>query len=158
MTPEAPEGLIREATEADAEVLARLLNDFNAEFDEETLPSEDLARRYRELLSTGEVRVLLSGEGPDGFAQLHLQGSVYTEGPEAYLGELYVVPEKRGQGLGRALMDAAMDAARAAGAEHMSLVTGETDVAARGLYESKGFTNREGSPDGPVMLYYERDL
>jgi hypothetical protein len=39
-----------------------------------------------------------------------------------------------------------------------SLGTSEDDVAARALYESAGFTNREGSPDGPTMLYYERDL
>jgi hypothetical protein len=33
-----------------------------------------------------------------------------------------------------------------------------SDTAARALYESAGFTNREGSEDGPRMLYYERDL
>ncbi len=26
------------------------------------------------------------------------------------------------------------------------------------LYESAGFTNREGKPDGPVMYVYEREL
>ena len=31
-------------------------------------------------------------------------------------------------------------------------------MAARALYESEGFTNREGRPDGPVMFFYERDL
>jgi hypothetical protein len=40
----------------------------------------------------------------------------------------------------------------------MDLGTGETDTAARALYESCGFTNREGGPDNPIMLYYERDL
>jgi hypothetical protein len=29
-------------------------------------------------------------------------------------------------------------------------------VAARALYESAGFTNRERGPQGPRMLYYER--
>ena len=33
----------------------------------------------------------------------------------------------------------------------MELGTSEDDVAARGLYESAGFTNREGRADGPVM-------
>jgi ribosomal protein S18 acetylase RimI-like enzyme len=51
-----------------------------------------------------------------------------------------------------------MDAAREAGATHIDLGTGETDTAARALYESCGFSNREGAPDGPRMLYYERDL
>lgn len=49
-------------------------------------------------------------------------------------------------------------AAREAGAIRMDLGTGETDTAARALYESCGFTNREGGPDNPIMLYYERDL
>jgi len=51
-----------------------------------------------------------------------------------------------------------MDAARERGAEHIDLTTGETDTAARALYESAGFTNREGGPAGPRMLYYERQL
>jgi hypothetical protein len=40
----------------------------------------------------------------------------------------------------------------------MELGTSEDDKAARALYESAGFTNREGNPDGPVMLFYEREL
>ena len=51
-----------------------------------------------------------------------------------------------------------MEEARAHGADMIDLGTARTDTAARGLYESAGFTNREGKPDGPVMLYYEREL
>ncbi len=51
-----------------------------------------------------------------------------------------------------------MEEARAAGASFIDLGTSEDDVAARGLYESAGFTNREGKPDGPVMYVYEREL
>jgi hypothetical protein len=39
----------------------------------------------------------------------------------------------------------------------MDLGTGEDDVAARRLYESVGFVNREG-PGGPVAYWYERQL
>jgi ribosomal protein S18 acetylase RimI-like enzyme len=69
-----------------------------------------------------------------------------------------VIPGRRGQGLGRALMKAASDQARNHGADHMDLGTSEDDVAARGLYESLGFTNRDGGPDGPVNYFYERQL
>lgn len=62
------------------------------------------------------------------------------------------------QGLGRALLQAAMSTARARGADYMDLGTSDTDVAARALYESLGFSNREGKPDGPVNYYYEREL
>ncbi|MGI8414446.1 MAG: hypothetical protein ACR2QA_18550 [Solirubrobacteraceae bacterium] len=36
--------------------------------------------------------------------------------------------------------------------------TGDEDVAARALYESLGFSNREGKPEGPVNYFYEREL
>ena len=51
-----------------------------------------------------------------------------------------------------------METAREAGATYIDLNTSEDDSAARSLYESLGFTNREGRPDGPEMLYYEREL
>src|SRR5512133_2884582 len=54
--------------------------------------------------------------------------------------------------------EAAMEHARQRGAAHIDRGPSEDDVAARALYESAGFTNREGGPDGPAMLYYERDL
>lgn len=69
-----------------------------------------------------------------------------------------MAPALRGQGIGRGLLEAAIEAARKAGATGIDLNTGETDTAARALYESTGFTNREGSPDGPAMLFYEREI
>ena len=104
------------------------------------------------------MTVLLAGKGPDGLAQIRLRPSVWTETLDAYLEELYVAPECRGQGLGRALVEATLKAARDAGAGRIELGTSETDAAARSLYESAGFTNREGAPEGPRMLFYERDL
>lgn len=55
-------------------------------------------------------------------------------------------------------MDAAIELARQKGADYMDLSTSEDDTAARKLYESVGFTNRESGPDGPIMYTYERDL
>ena len=74
------------------------------------------------------------------------------------MAELYVVPARRGRGLGRALMEAAIELARREGADYMDLGTGEDDVAARALYESLGFSHRGGEADGPVNYYYEREL
>ena len=67
-----------------------------------------------------------------------------------------MVPRLRGNGLGRTLLETAMEIARAEGADHIELNTSETDVAARGLYESVGFTNREGGPDGPIREFRTR--
>jgi ribosomal protein S18 acetylase RimI-like enzyme len=149
---------VRRATPGDAAAVARLLDDFQAEFNEPSPGVESLEERYAELIRSREMTVLLVGEGSDGFAQIRYRPVVYSAGRSAYLEELYVVPERRGNGLGRTLLEAAMDTARSEGADHMDLGTSESDVAARRLYESEGFTNREGGPEGPVMLFYEREL
>jgi GNAT superfamily N-acetyltransferase len=149
---------IRLATAADAPAFGRLLHAFNVEFGEPAPGADVFAERAAPLIESGEVTVLLGGDGPDGFAELRFRPSLYTGALDAYLEELYVVPERRGHGLGRALLEAAMENARERGAAHIDLGTSEDDVAARALYESAGFTNREGGPDGPSMLYYERDL
>jgi ribosomal protein S18 acetylase RimI-like enzyme len=148
---------VRRAEVADAEAVARLLHDFNREFDEPTPGVDALSARVRELLAA-DTTVLLVGKPPVGLAVLRFRPSIWTDGLECYLAELYVVPERRGQGLGRALMEAAMELARVRGATHMDLGTSDDDVAARALYESLGFSNREGRPDGPVMYFYEREL
>ncbi|HEX3293123.1 MAG TPA: GNAT family N-acetyltransferase [Solirubrobacterales bacterium] len=149
---------VRRATPGDAPQVARLLHDFQREYDEPSPGVEALEERYEELIRNKEMIVLLGGDGPDGFAQLRFRPWVYSAGLHSYLEELYVVPDLRGNGLGRALLEAAMETARTEGAEQMELGTSEDDVAARKLYESSGFINREGGPDGPVMFFYEREL
>lgn len=149
---------IRTATAAEAEAIGRLLHDFNTEFEDITPGPEKLAERVTELMAGGETDILVGGDGPDGLAVLRFRPCIWTKGLECYLAELYVVPEKRGHGLGRSLMEAAIELARERGADYMDLGTSETDVAARALYESLGFSNLEGKPDGPVNYFYEREL
>jgi ribosomal protein S18 acetylase RimI-like enzyme len=149
---------VRIAEPADAEAIGRLLHDFNTEYDDPSPGPDKVAERVRQLMATGDTKVLLGGAGPDGLAVLRFRTSLWTEHLECYLAELYVVPGRRGQGLGRALMNAAIELARRKGADYMELNTGEDDVAARALYESLGFNNREGKADGSVQYYYEREL
>jgi ribosomal protein S18 acetylase RimI-like enzyme len=149
---------IRRAGLDDADAIGRLLHAFNREYDEPTPEPAQLAERFRMLLDEGLTSVLLAGDAPDGLAVLRFRPSIWSTALECYLAELYVVPERRGQGLGRALMETAIELARERGADHMDLGTSEDDVAARALYESLGFINREGGPDGPVSYYYEREL
>jgi ribosomal protein S18 acetylase RimI-like enzyme len=156
--PDGSETSIRLATATDAETFGRLLHAFNTEFDDPTPAPDVLAGRAAPLIESGEVVVLLAGDGPDGFAQLRFRPALYFDGPDVYLEELYVVLALRGRGIGRALLTAVLDVSLERGAGHIDLCTGEEDVAARALYESMGFTNREGREGGPRMLYYERGL
>jgi ribosomal protein S18 acetylase RimI-like enzyme len=149
---------VRVASPADAEAIGRLLHDFNTEFEEPTPGPERLAERIRRMLAEGDTIVLLGGTGPEGVAVLRFRAAIWSDAPESYLAELYVAPASRGRGLGRALLEAAIEAARARGSDHMDLGTSEDDIAARSLYESLGFSNREGGPDGPITYFYERDL
>jgi ribosomal protein S18 acetylase RimI-like enzyme len=139
-------------------VIGELLDAFNLEFDDPTPGPQQLAQRLGELMAAGDTAVLLAGAPPDGIAVLRFRRSIWTEGLECYLAELYVRPERRGRGTGRQLLLAAMEFARERGADYMDLNTGEQDVAARALYESVGFSRTEGKPDGPVNYYYEREL
>ena len=160
---------VRLADRDDADAIGRLLYAFNREFDEPTPEPSALAERMRQLLEGGDTLVILAGDGPDGgdepdggdgpdgLAVLRFRAAIWSTGLECYLAELYVTPARRGQGLGRALMEAVLREARNRGADTMDIGVDEPDLAARRLYESLGFTNRAGE-DGPVMYVYERDL
>lgn len=80
---------------------------------------------------------------------------------EAEMHLLATAPECRGMGIGRALVDAAMDHARGAGLHRMLLWTQTSMHAAQGLYSSAGFVRRpsrdfrEGDRD---FLFFSADL
>ena len=150
--------LVRCAVTDDAAVIGRLLYDFNREFDEPAPAPSALAERLRQLIEGGDTLVVLAGDGPDGLAVLRFRAAIWSAGLECYLAELYVAPARRGQGVGRALMEAAMREARLRGADTMDIGVDEPDLVARRLYESLGFTNRAGGAGGPLMYVYEREL
>lgn len=149
---------VRVATADDAAVIGQLLHDFNTEYNDVTPGPARLAERIKRLLAGGDMVVVLGGAGPDGLAVLRFRASIWSDGLECYLAELYVKPHLRGFGLGRAIMEKAMELARERGADYMDLGTSENDLAARALYESLGFINRENGPNGPITYFYEREL
>jgi GNAT superfamily N-acetyltransferase len=144
---------VRVAGVGDAPLAGRLLHDFNGEFGVPSPGAGAMARRLAELIEAGAATVLLAGE--DGVAVLRLREALWSQGRDAYLEELYVIPARRRRGRGRALLEAAMARAREAGAVRIELGTEDGDHEARALYESAGFTNLA---DGQQMLIYEREL
>ncbi|HEX4008533.1 MAG TPA: GNAT family N-acetyltransferase [Solirubrobacteraceae bacterium] len=151
---------IRRAGAGDAPAVARLLCDFNAEYQEPAPRPEQLARRIIELLDGGDTGILVGGEPPCALVLMRFRPGLWSRALECTLAELYVVPGRRGQGIGRALMERAIELARERGAGTMELGTGEADVVARALYESLGFDNHEHGPGGVETLsyFYYKDL
>lgn len=137
-------------------VAGRLLHDFNTEYDDPTPGPGAIAGRLHELVAAGDTEVLLVGDTA-GVAVLRFRPSLWSAADECYLAELYVVPARRGGGLGRALLRACVDRAILRGCDYMELATSEDDVAARHLYESEGFRRTEGE-DGPLTFHYEHEL
>jgi GNAT superfamily N-acetyltransferase len=146
---------VRRAEPADAAAIARLLDAFNREYSEPSPGPGVLEPRVRAFIEDGRMTYLLAGDGPDGFAQVSFRPSVWADEPVGYLEELYVVPDLRGRGIGRSIMNAVLALAHERGAPGMEVVTGEDDTAARALYESVGFENEVEGEDNARSLFYE---
>lgn len=78
------------------------------------------------------------------------------------LRKMYLADEARGLGLGRALLDACLDAARTRGYRVCYLETMPGMTTARALYEAAGFVRRDDALAGACAsrcsAYYEREL
>lgn len=98
------------------------------------------------VLRPGASLVAEAGGRPAG-AVLTVERSIWDEGLEGpFVIDLFVDPQLRGRGIGRALMTGAMLACRNAGDAQLSLRVGKgTSEAAHRLYGSLGF-RRAGSP------------
>lgn len=147
----------RIATTGEADVVAHLLDAFNTEFDTPTPGAPALAPRVAQLLAEGQVIALLAGRPPVGLAVLTLGPNVWYDGPVALLDELYVAPDRRGQGLGTQLLRHAEQVARGRGAELLEINVDGEDVDARRFYERHGYSCTEPGQSEP-SYYYSREL
>lgn len=149
---------VRRASPAEAGLVGRLLFDFNTEFETETPSTAEFAERFARLLADDDVIVLLAGDAdPVGFAYLTLRPSPYFDGPLAQLEELYVVPDLRDQGIGTALVQAALDLCRSRNGGELHINVDEDDTDTRRFYERHGFRNILPGTDYR-MLFYEIEL
>jgi GNAT superfamily N-acetyltransferase len=146
----------RRARPADASEVARLLHDFNAEFDTPSPGRAFLESRLRELLG-GEDVVALLGEPDTAVAVLTFRPNVWYAGPVALLDELYVRPPLRSRGIGGALLTHACTLAAERRVELLEINVDEPDTDARRFYEAHGFTCTEPGT-GQRSLFYWREL
>jgi ribosomal-protein-alanine N-acetyltransferase len=97
----------------------------------------------------GDERVLFdvaeAGDGVVGYSV------VWTAADEAELANVAVAADRRGEGIGALLLDAAIRGARSRGAEVMFLEVRESNTVARALYAARGFRQV-----GRRRAYYRR--
>ncbi len=148
---------VRLAGAGDADSVAELLDAFNREYDEPTPGVAVLSSRVQVLLGN-DAMILVCGQPSVGVAVLRFREALWSASLECYLAELYVSPDSRGRGLGRALMEAALEIALERGAATMDLGTAEDDIVARTLYERMGFRNTDKPQGDSVNYFYEREL
>ncbi len=78
------------------------------------------------------------GEDPVGFGCFYRHKSSLTATDIVLMNDLYVTEATRGQGTGRALIDAGVELARRWGASHLSWATAPDNHTAQRLYDSTG--------------------
>ena len=90
------------------------------------------------------ARLAVTGDGVRGFALHHTHLSTWSIAPDCTLEDLFIAPETRGQGIGRALIDDLISLCRQNGWPRLYWHTHETNASARRLY------NRYSQADGFV--------
>ena len=143
---------VRRATPADLPWIGRLgalLIEEHYNFD----PRRFLAARprtpadYASFIGTQledpDKAVLVADDNGDmiGYTYAAIEGYDYMalRGPAGVLHDVIVAPEHRGRGVGRLLLDAALEFFRSRGVPRVVLSTAERNVAAQRLFASMGF-------------------
>lgn len=129
--------IIRPARPQDAPQLLRLNEAFNGPGDQ-TLQGISAA-----LEAPGPERVFVAEAGEKGnlagFCCCLLKHSFCYREPSGEITEFFVDPPWRRQGVGRALLECAIEFCRSQGVSELTLLTGEDNFTAQAFYKSLGF-------------------
>jgi ribosomal protein S18 acetylase RimI-like enzyme len=134
----------RLAGEGDLDALLKLQADFHAE---EGIPADPPAFRgaFDRLLrdgSLGRSWLIEEGGAAVGYLVLTFGYSIEHGGRDAFVDELYLVPEHRGRGIGTEALRLAEDACREVGIRVLLLEVADANEPAAALYRRTGFRDR----------------
>lgn len=113
-------------------------------FYESELSADQFELTWTRLHSDFNMHGLVAEQGGRviGIAHYLFRPSTWAEKDFCYLEDLFVDPEVRGTGAGRALIKALEDIARATGSERLYWTTAPDNSTARALYDKVATTNR----------------
>lgn len=143
------------ASASEAEIVARLMVEFRNHLGKREPADESFRTSVERLISDPDTEFWLAAtDGGEAAAicQLRFRHSVWTGVEDCWLEDLFVRADSRGEGLGRALAQRAIERARERGCARVELDTNEDNHTARGLYESLGFSVRNKG-ESPSLLY-----
>ncbi len=130
----------RRALPEDAPLLLRMCRDFHLE---DGSPLDEAGEATIAHVCAGEplapAYLLEHGGEPAGFFVLTLGYSVENGGTDGFIDDIYLLPELRGQGLGRQGVQLAIEAAREAGIRALLLEVEAQNDRAYSLYRKMGF-------------------
>jgi ribosomal protein S18 acetylase RimI-like enzyme len=148
---------VRVAAPQDAPLVARLLTEFRDHEGRDWPPEEAIRAGVERLIERDDTEYLLGGDPPMGVAQLRYRYGVWWDAEDCALEDLFVRADARGTGLGRALVDAVIERARARGCRRIELDTGEENGPALALYRSLGFRSGGDEP-GRLGVFMRRRI
>lgn len=130
--------MIRDATPADKAAWLVLWQGFLDFYGEDLDPAitQFTWKRLMDPANAMKMRLAVVEGVPLGFAIHQHHPSTWVMGEDCYLEDLFVSPQARGQGLGRALIQDLMVLAKARGWHRLYWHTGHDNATARKLYDS----------------------
>jgi GNAT superfamily N-acetyltransferase len=136
-------------------VVARLLCEFRDWWGNSEPTDGDMLGSVQRIMAGRDGEYLLAappdGDEAGGVAQIRFRWSVWKSADDCWLEDLYVRETARRAGLGRALVEGAVDRARDRGCRRIELDVNEDNEAALALYEACGFT-LEPKPPGRTLF------
>ena len=144
----------------EAEAVAELIRGFRDWYARSRPSDESVRASVQLLLADPNTDFLLAapgeGEAPVGVCALRYRHSVWTGADDCWMEDLFVRPEAQGRGLGRALVEAALQRARERGCLRVELDVDEDNRAARALYARLGFDEhaKTGPPERTLFVGY----
>lgn len=149
---------IRKIDKGECELVADMFNKYRIFYKQ---PSDmELAKEYlKERLENNEAQIFIAfRKGSSellGFTLLYARFSSVSAIKNWHIGDLYVEPNQRKQGIGQKLLQTAIDFANEHKAKFVSLNTAKDNFTAQKVYEDFGFDKRDYLPE---YLYYQFDL
>ena len=149
-----PKPQIEPVTEAQLEQLLPLIAAYQRFYEVEDIDDERNRSFFARFIAPSDNGLLLGAWRNDdllGYACLYWHFTSLVPAETVLMNDLFVTETARGQGLGRALIEASADIARNRGAHHLEWATAPDNKTAQRLYDTTG-----AQPS--TWIEYELDL